>query len=89
MRTGHCLNASHLYKIKIKTNPNCECGMEESLNHIFFECPINEVRDCDMYWEMVRTGLQTPLSINNVLSKLSQQRIKLIIAFLQYNKIKL
>lgn len=89
MRTGHCLNASHLYKIKINADPRCECGMEESLNHIFFECPINFVPGFDMYWNLVRSGLLPPLNISLVLANLSEDRIRILIRFLQYNKIKL
>lgn len=89
MRTGHCLTSAHLYKINIKDNPNCECGLEESLDHIFFECPINFIPNFDIYQEMILSGLQTPLSIFLILSKLSETRIRILMKFLIHNKINL
>jgi len=36
MRSNHTLSASHLYRIGVVENPNCECGEISTLNHIFF-----------------------------------------------------
>lgn len=54
MRTGHCLTGEHLHRIKIKESPLCECGEIDSLNHIFFECPINELKDLNLYKEFIK-----------------------------------
>ncbi|KAH1015669.1 hypothetical protein HUJ04_007017 [Dendroctonus ponderosae] len=63
IRTGHCLSASHLFRIKIRADPSCECGSEQTLDHIFLECPINYGPSIDIYKEMILSGLRAPLNI--------------------------
>ena len=43
MRSGHCLVGEHLHRIGIRDSPYCECGNIETLDHIFFECPITKI----------------------------------------------
>ena len=40
IRSGHVQLNSHLNRMDILDNPECECGAEESLNHIVWECPL-------------------------------------------------
>lgn len=89
MRTGHCLTTSHLYRIGIKEDPYCECGQVEDLEHIFLTCPINRIPGHDMYEEFRKTGITPPLNIKTVLSNLNNENIKIIIHFLNVNKINL
>ena len=89
MRTGHCLTKEHLYKIKLKDNPLCECGRIENMDHIFFECPINAIPNLDLYREFIKLKILTPISIHSVLSNLKEDSIRLIMIFLNINQIKL
>lgn len=89
MRTGHCLTKNHLYKIKVKEDPFCECGSVEDLNHIFLECPINFLFNLDLYQKFIEMNFPTPLSIFTVLSKPSEKLIETIMIFLNINRIKL
>lgn len=89
MRTGHILTKQHLYKINISESPNCECGREEDLTHILFDCPINEIPGFDLYTELTKIGVAAPLSVISVLQNLDLEKSKLIMKYLNYNKIKL
>ncbi|XP_074041168.1 uncharacterized protein [Leptinotarsa decemlineata] len=89
MKTGHCTNKEHLYRLKIVDNPNCECGMRDTLNHIFFECPINKTDNKDLYKELILKGIATPFSITTVLRQLNIPILKALIKFIDQNKIKL
>ncbi|XP_048519348.1 uncharacterized protein LOC125503315 [Dendroctonus ponderosae] len=86
MRTGHCSTNQHLYKIKVIDNPSCECGQIHSLNHIFFECPINNNK---IYQELIKIGYTAPLNIEGILRKPKISVIELINSFLTSNNIRL
>lgn len=89
MRTGHCLTKSHLYRMGLKEDAYCECGQIEDLNHIFFECPINQIPNFNIYNEIIRTNIPAPFDISIILGNLNLQTIKILIKFLTYNKIHL
>ncbi|XP_072395123.1 uncharacterized protein [Diabrotica undecimpunctata] len=89
MRTGHFSTPVHLFRIGIQDNPYCECGQIGSLNHVILECPINVSPNFDLYKELVKTKLQTPIEICSLLSNLNSQRLKLLITFLNLAKINL
>lgn len=89
MRTGHCHTAEHLSRMGIGTGPSCECGQLEDLNHMLFECPINKIENLDLYKELRDSGMETPLSIVTVLRNINNRRVKLIMKFLNQNKINL
>ena len=89
MRTGHCLTNEFLYKINAKDSPRCECGSIENLNHIYFECPINTVAHLDLYKECIKLRFPPPITIYSILSQPCLESIKIIIHFLNLNKIKL
>lgn len=89
MRTGHCCTKLHLFKIKVKDDPFCDCGQIEDLNHIFFECPINQIDDFNVYSQLIKVGVTAPLNIEVVLGKPNAEIIDIINKFLNINKIKL
>lgn len=89
MRTGHCQTEEHLFKIGIKESPNCECGQVHSLDHIFFECPINMIPGMDLYQTLRKDGMRTPFSMGSVLANLNLFRMKSLLKFLNINKINL
>ncbi|KAJ8973460.1 hypothetical protein NQ317_013454 [Molorchus minor] len=89
LRTGHCLHKKHLYKIGIENNPYCECGQEEDLDHILFECPINKINNFDLYQEISKSGIPLPLKTQTVLRHNKHDNLKLILTFLNHNKITL
>lgn len=88
MRTGHCSTNLHLHNIKIKDSPNCECGMIQSLNHIFFECPNNNI-DNNIYEELIKIGYTSPLNIECVVRNPKIMTMTLLNNFLSSNNIKL
>ena len=87
MRTGHCLTQEHLHRIGIAENPYCECGQQETLHHIFFECPINRVHNFDLYEELTHAGIYRPLNIQIVLQSPNYQIVKILMAYMKYNNI--
>lgn len=82
MRTGHCLTKLHLFNIGIESNPYCECGQIEDLNHIFFECPINKDSQFDIYNLLVKANNSNPMSIKTVLRNPTIETIRILIRFL-------
>lgn len=89
MRSGHCLTGQHLFRIGVKTSPQCECGMLEDLNHLLFECPIAKIPNFDLYLELINVGYKPPFGVNLILSDTNPLAINLVIKYLDYNKIKL
>lgn len=61
MRTGHCLTREHQYRIGVSDFPFCDCGAVEDLNHIFFQCPINCDGVFDLYRDLQRSGVPSPM----------------------------
>ncbi|VEN56637.1 unnamed protein product [Callosobruchus maculatus] len=89
LRTGHGLYKQHLHKIGIETDPFCECGRIENLDHIFFECPIYHIQEFNLYEELQRSGITIPLNLSHVLHYLTYERIALLIKYITINKINL
>lgn len=89
MRTGHCLTGEHLHKIKIREHPYCDCGQIESLDHIFFECPISKINNFDLYTEIIKIQKKSPINMQVVLRDMNKQSIKLILDFINYNRIEI
>lgn len=71
MRTGHCLTNEHKFRIGLSDTPQCECGQVEDLNHLIFDCPINEIPDFDLYRELVTCNIPTPINIGTLISDLN------------------
>lgn len=89
MRTGHCLTGEMLYKFKIADTPFCDCGQIDNLNHIFFECPINKIHMFDLYEKFSELQFPSPITIGSILAKPSVETIKLLMYFINHNKLKL
>lgn len=86
MRTGHGLYGSHLYRLKIIEQPWCECGEEETINHIFLDCPINKTNNWNLKQELEKTGFADTSSMKKILKNINYDQVKLIIQFLNINK---
>ena len=39
LRIGHCSLRHHLHKLKIEASPNCDCGQQETIDHVILNCP--------------------------------------------------
>lgn len=89
MKSGHCLTPYHLFKINRMDNPFCECGQVGTLNHIMLECPINISNIFNLYQELAKNKIPTPISIFSLLNNINSQSLKLINKFLDIYKIKL
>lgn len=89
MRTNHCLTRAHLFKIKVRDSPLCDCGLHEDLDHIFFQCTIRRIPNLDMYKEFFLQGYSLPLNIKSVLHDINPSSINLLMKFITINKIEL
>ena len=89
MRAGHCASPQHLFRIKVKDDPFCECGQLGILEYILFSCPINEYPTGDIYWELFKSGLFTPFNYSTLLANLNQKSLKILFKFLEHNQISL
>ena len=43
MRIGHCNFKAHSFRFNLVSSPLCDCGRDETLYHIFVQCPIYAV----------------------------------------------
>ena len=89
MRTGHVCTAQHLHRMKIIEDPHCECGQVESLEHMFFVCPINKIPNFDLYDKLRESGIDAPLNIKTVLKYINNTRVNLIMRFIRQNSLRL
>ena len=39
LRIGHCSLRAHLYRLRLSDSPYCNCGAEETIEHVLFYCP--------------------------------------------------
>jgi ribonuclease HI len=84
MRLGHCCIASHLFKIKVLGDPHCECGEEETLDHVLLSCPNNTPLDLSGV-----KNIMFPLSASYILSLDDRYCYKAIVKFININNIKI
>lgn len=89
MRSGHCLTREHLFRLKLRDDPLCDCGSVDHLDHIFFECPIHCVPTFNIYEELRTVGVKTPMNMHVVLGHPTEKSINIIIKFLAFNKLEL
>lgn len=89
MRTGHCSSPQHLFRLRAKDDPFCECGQLGNLEHIIFTCPINEYPAEDIYWKFFKPGLSIPLNCATLLANLNHKSLKILIELLEHNQINL
>jgi ribonuclease HI len=87
MRLGHCCCGSHLYRIGVVRSPYCECGATEDLNHLFFECPIND--RYPLLRELLRCRVELPTDISTILSTNNAALYKILLAFINSNTMKI
>lgn len=81
IRSNHCLSPQHLFRIKINPNPNCDCGAQGTLHHIFFECPLFPQATDLFIQSFQRISGYVPLNLSSILTA-SQKGIKIINSFL-------
>ena len=43
IRLNHGKYPAHLQRIGIRNDPHCPCGAIDNVNHIIFNCPLNEI----------------------------------------------
>jgi hypothetical protein len=71
------------YRVKISESPSCTCGSEiQSINHLFWACPILLKERKILIKSFLKQGLQLPLSIEYVLNNLNKKIMKAITKFL-------
>ena len=65
-RIGHCGLNGHLNRINLEDSPDCEwCGQEETIAHMFLECPRHHSIRADLKDKLSQLGLT--FSIKNIL----------------------
>ncbi|XP_050513746.1 uncharacterized protein LOC126889470 [Diabrotica virgifera virgifera] len=89
LRSGHCKTPCYLHKIGKTETPICECGTMGTLVHIIFECPINKHKDMDLYLELIKAGIDSPISLQSILYKPSNKVIKIINKFIKFFQVDL
>jgi len=90
LKFGHARFPAHLYKIKVIESPSCRCGVEYGdLDHIFFECPLNEPQTEYLVSALVTKGIPLPTSILALLATEQYDVYRLIFGFVQSANISL
>jgi hypothetical protein len=65
IRSGHSTHPSHLNRIGVRPDPHCECREIGSLNHIFFDCPMNLLATNTLYSSLQKhLNNSSPLNIS-------------------------
>ena len=68
IRSGHSIHPSHLNRIGVRPDPHCECGEIGSLNHIFFDCPMNLLATNTLYYSLQKHfNNSSPLNISCIM----------------------
>lgn len=74
LRFGHCRFNSHLHRMQIISSPlctNCNLGVEQTLNHIFFECHAYNIQRlvlADRLLAIYKTSDSIPRDIQDILT---------------------
>lgn len=84
MRLGHTCCLSHLARFHIVSSPYCDCGSEDSLDHNFFECPIND-QFPNFILELIKLKIEFPTNIPCLLSLNSPEIHYLLAKFMYKN----
>lgn len=87
MRIGHGLFPIHLFRLKLKDSPLCECGEEGSINHLFFNCSLRFNQINSLIQNLIILNLFPPYDISNLLSTLSIKVYKNLYAYLDKNNL--
>ena len=67
LRFGHCGLAGGLARIGKHGNGLCECGTEETVQHVFMECPIYTTERRELFAALLDAGLPC-ISLRNILN---------------------
>lgn len=74
LRFGHCRFNSHLHRMQIISSPictNCNLGVEQTLNYIFFECHAHNIQRlvlADRLLDIYKTSDSIPRDIQDILT---------------------
>jgi ribonuclease HI len=84
LRSGHCCNPSHLFRINVLDSNACECGDIGDLNHIFFECPLMIERET-MFNVFLLIFCTFPVNLSLIFTCTKEPLINAIYNFLYIN----
>ncbi|KAK9745280.1 hypothetical protein QE152_g7082 [Popillia japonica] len=62
LRFHHNHLNGHLYRLKMVKPPNCDCGVEEDANHVFFGCERREAQTTELHLDLMNIGQQPPFN---------------------------
>jgi ribonuclease HI len=78
LRIGHCMVAQHMNRIGIYDEPFCECGMEETIDHVLFGCPLYD--SGVLFWG---STLDLPVNSISILSLNPKESYRIIEKFIK------
>jgi ribonuclease HI len=65
LRVGHCGVRSHLFRFGLFWSPLCNCGIPETISHVFISCAEHAVQRAELIQQL--SGLDVDFSLKNVL----------------------
>ena len=83
LRLGHTTTPKHLFQMKIKDNPLCNCGEIGDINHLVLNCT-NEKKKIDKFYAEISRCISFPMSVETILYHLfnENEMTKEIVRFL-------
>lgn len=72
------LTQAHLYKMKLRDTPSCECGVSGDLTHLLFECWLQTVIGCDIYRKVQQCTHLLAKTIYNLLKRITLAEWRLL-----------
>lgn len=83
IRSGHTALNSDLYRYKITNSLLCKCGKEpDTVEHIFFACDLFNNERRIMLTSLYRLRKWDPYSIIDLLNKLDQKTLPIILKYI-------
>lgn len=88
LRTGHTSAPSHLRRLNLVADDQCECGIGiADPDHLILRCPITETGRNEMLYKMEEVLKSAPKTVEDIL-KGNQQAYQHLAAYLQLNEMK-
>ncbi|KAK9695786.1 hypothetical protein QE152_g32319 [Popillia japonica] len=88
LRFHHNHLNGHLYRLKMVESPNCECGVEEGANHVFFGGEMREAQTTELHLDLMNLGQRPPFNICGLLATEDTRILRRLYKFLKVNGIR-
>jgi hypothetical protein len=77
LRSNHGLFPAYKAKLKIITDPNCECGLTDDVEHYIFLCQLHKVDRIKYLDEIYKTNIIKPIDLYSIIFSRNLHIIKL------------